>query len=109
MPGLSNDGHAITAPVGTYAANAFGFHDLHGNVSEWCLDTFTQLPLPRAGGRMALRRDLLSKTFVMRGGSFNFVPVLAADGVPALRAKRLPHQPDGLPGGDEDRPGPLIV
>ncbi len=55
------DGFATTAPVGSFAANEFGIHDLGGNLWEWCDD----LMEPGKAGKEAEKNMR-----VARGGSW---------------------------------------
>jgi len=62
-----------TAPVGSFAANAFGLYDMHGNVWEWVQDCFasnydeaTTESAPRINGDCPRR--------VLRGGAWGTGP-----------------------------------
>ncbi len=64
------DGFVCHAPVGSFQPNAFGLHDMHGNVWEWCLDRDLPNVPPRA--KDGLREtDAAGAEGVIRGGSWN--------------------------------------
>ncbi len=46
----AGSGLSQTRDVGYYAANSWGFFDMHGNVWEWCWDTFERPLLRRVRG-----------------------------------------------------------
>ena len=68
-----NDGHARTAPIGSYKMNPWGMYDMHGNVWEWCADWYTDRysNTPRDGSE---NKNGNQKYRILRGGSWYYVP-----------------------------------
>ena len=69
-----DDKQGRTTPVKQYPANAWGLHDLHGNVWEWCADAprpYRDRPEvdPSGGAR--------GDTRVLRGGAWHLRAALA--------------------------------
>jgi hypothetical protein len=71
--------------VGSYPANAWGLHDMHGNVYEWCRDWYH----PRlSGGTDPDLSDKTATSRVRRGGAW------CDEGQPCRSARRLRFEPE---------------
>ena len=86
------DGFVDSSPVGFFEPNAFGLHDVLGNVTEWARDWYGSYQLPvspgegeRLGGPQSER--------VVRGGAFFFWPDRVNIG---LRFNLAPHMNDRI-------------
>jgi formylglycine-generating enzyme required for sulfatase activity len=69
----ARDGFVYTAPDGRYRSNAWGLHDMHGNVLEWCWDWYgkdfykgSRVDDPAGPLEAAVR--------VIRGGGWDYSP-----------------------------------
>ena len=80
-----HDGEIYTALVGSYRSNAFGLHDMAGNVLEWTCSLYdenAQAPI------QSCEEPAADRQFVMRGGSWNDEPRTVRSAV------RLRSRPD---------------
>lgn len=93
-----HDPHVVTAPVGSMQPNAFGLHDMHGNIGEACADSVVDHSGPLRDGDGLREGGDPRRTRAMRGGAFSERTELArsmawADVVPDSRVVQLGVRP----------------
>jgi formylglycine-generating enzyme required for sulfatase activity len=64
-----DDGFVVSAPVGGFAPNAFGFFDMGGNVAEWTHDLYTVQP-PASAAAVDPVATGEGSQYVLRGSSW---------------------------------------
>ena len=81
------DGALVSVAGGRYRPNAWGLHDMHGNVAEWTRTTYRPYPYTESDGRSGGSAE---GDKVVRGGSWRDRPARCRS---AFRLAYRPYQP----------------
>jgi len=101
-----------TIPVGSFPANAFGLHDMHGNVFQWCQDWLGDYPQKEVVDPQGPEKGTLR---VLRGGSWGYNPQECRSAIrrwigPGIRNSNFGFrlcfslEEDGIPAPKKDLP-----
>ena len=63
-----------TTPVGSFYPNCYGLYDLHGNVAEWCQDTWHDSYEGAPDDGSAWIEENSKTPRILRGGSWLHLP-----------------------------------
>ena len=91
LANTTESGLVRSTEVGSFSPNLWGFYDMHGNVSEWCIDQYGPYP----GGKV---KHYEKDHRLRRGGSWNSTPYNTSSserGLPQL-ANRKATAVDGF-------------
>ena len=70
------DGYANTAPAGSFPANTWGLHDMHGNVFEWVQDCWNGNTYEGAPSDGSAWVDGICTSRLIRGGAWSSSPTI---------------------------------
>ena len=72
--GKKGEARGATMPVGSLPANAWGLHEMHGNVSEWCSDWYANYTGAAETDPKGPEKQTRTREHVIRGGSWRSYP-----------------------------------
>ena len=72
--GVKGKSRGQTSPVGQFPANSWGLYDMHGNVCEWCEDSWFSSYDGAPSNGTARRISTLTNFMLVRGGAWFFGP-----------------------------------